>query len=149
MIVYDLACEHEHRFEGWFDSHQDYRVQCERGLLVCPVCASGNVRRLPHAGHLRRHGGGGAAPETGPEAAPPGVEAEMVQFVRKLHDYVERHYTDVGRRFAEEARRIHYGEAEERRIRGEASVEEVAALEEEGIRTFALPPKPPAKDKLN
>ena len=147
MIVYDLICEHEHRFEGWFENHQDYQDQSRSGRLACPVCDTVKVRRLPHAGHLRRHpDGGGPAAET---ARPTGGEADMVQFVRRLHDYVERHYTDVGRRFAEEARKIHHGEAEERNIRGQASAAEVAALEEEGIQTLALPPKPPPKEKLN
>ncbi len=152
VIVYDLICEHEHRFEGWFDNHQDYQDQCRGGLLACPVCASARVRRLPHAGHLRRHGDGAAGAGAEAGARPPAVsggEAEMVQLVRRLHDYVERHYVDVGRRFAEEARRIHYGEAEERNIRGQASAEEVAALEQEGIQTLPLPPKPPPKERLN
>lgn len=150
MIVYDLICPQEHRFEGWFRSPEDFSAQREGGLLVCPHCGSRAVRRLP-AG---LHRGGAAvpieaptnsisAPATEPQAAPTSPLALLREMVSALKAGSE----DVGPRFAEEARRIHYAEAPARTIRGQASDEDFQALQEEGIDVFRLPDV--GKDKLN
>lgn len=146
MKVFNLCCAHGHAFEGWFGSEADYQSQTERGLLSCPLCEDTQVTRLPSAPRLNL----GAA--AGPEVCSP-VEAPVPQ---AQHDHakalaalqggllqavkaVMANTEDVGTRFPEEARRIHYGEAAVRNIRGQASAQERAELAEEGIEVVALP----------
>jgi hypothetical protein len=135
MKVLDLRCAHGHRFEGWFASEDDFRGQHERGLVECPVCADKAVERLPSAprlnvAHLR---------EALPAKAAPGgdteLQAKWLQAMRQAIEGTE----DVGERFPEEARRIHYGEVEQRGIRGRASRQEADALREEGIEVAPIP----------
>jgi hypothetical protein len=133
MKVLDLRCAQDHRFEGWFASDADEASQRERGLLVCPLCGDADVQRLPSAPRLNL---GAAAPvETMALPAPDDLQAQWLQAVRRVIERTE----DVGERFAEEARRIHYGEVPQRGIRGQASSNEAAALKEEGIEVMALP----------
>ncbi len=137
MLVLNLSCNREHRFEGWFGSADDFESQLGRGLVGCPVCASTEVQRLPSAprlnvSHLR---GPAAEPKPTPPADPQQqVQQAALQAVQQLLARTE----DVGERFAEEARRIHYGEVEQRGIRGRASREEAVALADEGIAVMAL-----------
>jgi hypothetical protein len=138
MKVLNLRCANGHGFEGWFASDDDYMDQNGRGLVECPLCADKVVTRLPTAPRLNLSGA--RQPEAGPVPAaqppqPADLQAAWLNAVRELLARTE----DVGPRFAEEARRIHYGESPERGIRGQASVEERAALLDEGIETFALP----------
>ena len=150
MKVFDLACEHDHRFEGWFGSTQAFDEQLERGFVECPVCTSRTVRRMPSAPRLNLGRGGGAperansgvAPESDGGAASEvaalprqAMQAAWMQMVRRVMAQTE----DVGERFAEEARRIHYGEASERGIRGQATAEQTEALLDEGIAVMPLP----------
>ena len=142
MIVYDLACAQGHRFEGWFASGDAFAEQKERGLVSCPVCDGHDVDRLPSA---RVSVPRGAAPTTPVAAAPPAqAPAEAVagfpaELIAKLREIV-RSTENVGQRFPEEARKIHYEEAPARPIRGQASPEEAAALIDEGIEFAPLPP---------
>ena len=134
MKVLNLRCADEHAFEGWFASEDDFAAQMARGALACPLCGSKAIERLPSAPRIQvsRH----AAPV--PEAAsglPVTVQSQWLRAVRHVMETTE----DVGERFAEEARRIHYGEVEERGIRGRASREAAEALREEGIEVMALP----------
>lgn len=136
MIVFDLGCENNHRFEGWFSSSHDFEQQLERKLIACPMCSNGNVVRLPHATHIRSsatprpaHAGGGSQ-----QYANVGKEILV-----KLVEQIVEHTEDVGPAFPEEARKIHYRESRERRIRGTASREEVEELVDEGIEVVALP----------
>lgn len=146
MKVFNLQCEHGHGFEGWFGSEEDYRSQTERGLLSCPVCETHTIQRMPSAPRLSL----GAAPEPAapmPMAAPAVADAWAAtpehQKVQELWMNAVRHVLanteDVGSRFAEEARRIHYGEIEHRNIRGETTPDEVRALNDEGVEVFSLP----------
>lgn len=134
MKVLDLRCGSDHRFEGWFASEEDFQSQEERGLVACPICADSHVFRLPSAPRLNV--------SNLREASPPGpVDAQVVRqthFMRAVRHLIE-HTEDVGERFPEEARRIHYGEVEERGIRGQATPEAADALREEGIEVFSLP----------
>lgn len=130
MKVYNLCCEHDHRFEGWFSSEQDYDAQLSSALICCPICSSSRVSRLPSAPKLRKSGG--AAPEVLQED----VHHKVMQLMR---DMVARS-EDVGERFAEEARRMHYDEIPERAIRGTATRDECEALADEGIAVLPLPP---------
>ena len=142
MIIYDLACQHEHRFEGWFQSSADFDGQCARRLIACPQCGSPVVRRVPSAVHLAR-----AAQPLPVEPAPPPTRKKpnidlrggVLAAYRQLTEVLLADCEDVGDRFAEEARRIHYLEVEERSIRGEATAAEYDALRDEGIDVLRLP----------
>ncbi|MEY4863105.1 MAG: hypothetical protein RLZ51_1200 [Pseudomonadota bacterium] len=136
MKVFNLACEHGHAFEGWFASAEDYDSQLARGLLECPACASRAIRKMPSAPRLNltTHSGE-AAPSSHASSSPVQAQAMMLKLAREILANTE----DVGARFAEEARRIHYKEAPERGIRGQASAEEARALADEGIEVMAVP----------
>ena len=162
MIHYALVCEREHEFEGWFRSSSDFEAQAARGILSCPVCGSSKVTRGLMAPAVSTGRTADAAPE--PEAAAPPAatggaapvpapvaslgpnedprRALAIEFLRRVRETVLENATYVGDTFAEEARRIHYGEAEERGIYGEATREEAEALEEEGIAVTVLPVLP-------
>jgi hypothetical protein len=149
MKVLDLRCNNGHGFEGWFGSDEDYMAQNGRGLIECPMCADKIVTRMPSAPRLNLSGaraappvalvdaaagGEPSAPAVKPKAAPD-LQAAWLATVRHLMANTE----DVGPRFAEEARRIHYGETPPRGIRGQATPDERSALQEEGIETVAVP----------
>jgi hypothetical protein len=145
MKVLNLRCGQQHAFEGWFASEEDFLAQTERAIVACPLCGDTEVVRLPSAPRLKvsRH----AAPA---EPARPTGGAEMTlqsQWLRAVR-HVMSTTEDVGERFPEEARRIHYGEVEERGIRGRASREDADALREEGIEVMALPLPEAAKGPL-
>jgi hypothetical protein len=136
MKVFNLQCERGHAFEGWFASEDAYVEQGARGLVECPLCASREVLRLPSAPRLNLSSAA-REPAAGAPATPEqrSVEALWLRAVRHVMAQTE----DVGERFADEARRIHYGEAAERGIRGRASHDEAEALRDEGIDVHALP----------
>lgn len=163
MLVLNLSCANGHLFEGWFGSNDDFESQQGRAMLSCPLCGVDEVTRMPSAprlnvSHLRegssRRGTVPQTPSRGhstPErqAAPAAVAAatnasdsvplpEQAQWMQ-LVAHVLKHTEDVGDQFAEEARRIHYGESEERGIRGSATAEDTAALLDEGIEVMPLP----------
>ena len=150
MISFDLCCGKGHRFEGWFASDDDFHGQLARGLVECPLCADRAIVRLPTAPRLNLSGAKAPAPSpsdspaaataktTGSPAtvmAPSEVQALWLKAIQQ----VMRNTEDVGERFPEEARRIHYGETANRGIRGQASAEDRAALADEGIEVMALP----------
>jgi hypothetical protein len=153
MKVLDLRCGLGHGFEGWFASEADYGSQRERGLLDCPVCGNADVKRLPSA--PRPNLSGARAPEAAaPPAAPAGVaetalpsQAAAFRFVEAVAELL-KNTQDVGTRFAEEARRIHYGESEAKAIRGQTTPQEREALADEGIEVFTLPLGLPPKTPL-
>ena len=135
MKVLNLQCSQQHSFEGWFASEDDFQGQLERGQVECPLCGDSAVKKMLSAPRLNL---GAAQPPprqevmTAPDAS---MQAAWLKMVR----HVMAHTEDVGARFPEEARRIHYGESEERGIRGQASREETEALMEEGIGVLPLP----------
>ena len=167
MKVLDLQCALGHSFEGWFGSQADYDTQRERGLVTCPVCNDSDITKMLSAPRLNL--GHGLAPDPAPAqdapaagadglaAAPsaravevppsaptlPDVAPETLQQLQaaivKMVRHVMANTEDVGTQFAEEARKIHYGEREERNIRGQATREETEALIDEGIDVMALP----------
>jgi hypothetical protein len=137
MKVLNLQCSHAHAFEGWFGSEDDFQDQLARGLVECPMCGDAQVAKMPSAPRLNLGASAPAAPAkqelvSGPNAQ---VQAAWMELVKQVMTHTE----DVGERFAEEARKIHYGETEERGIRGQASREETQALLEEGIGVLPLP----------
>ena len=135
MKVLNLRCANGHGFEGWFASDDDFMDQNGRGQIECPLCGDCVVSRLPSAPRLNLSGAR-EAPVTKPaEPAAADLQAAWLQAVHHMLASTE----DVGERFAEEARRIHYGEAENRGIRGEATPEQREALQDEGIEVMAIP----------
>ena len=139
MIVFDLICADQHRFEGWFASGEDFASQKGRGLIECPVCGGAHVEKLP-AAKIRTQSEPAAPVETSTK------QPEKHDLSRVI-DYVLAHSEDVGKRFAEEARKIHYRETPERSIRGVASRKEAEELRDEGIPVFMLPVPP--QDRWN
>jgi hypothetical protein len=137
MKVLNLQCNHAHGFEGWFASEDDFQDQLARGLVECPMCGDTGISKMPSAPRLNF---GASEPAQAPKqevmSAPnEQLQAAWLQLVKQVMSNTE----DVGERFAEEARKIHYGETEERGIRGQASREETQALLEEGISVLPLP----------
>ncbi|HEX2826042.1 MAG TPA: DUF1178 family protein [Burkholderiales bacterium] len=150
MIVYNLGCSNEHRFEGWFASADDYARQTQSKLLVCPMCGDERVSRLPHASYVSKGSAERApsaqaskAPAAAPKKGSPQYYANLgAELLQTVMEKVLENTEDVGRAFPEEARKIHYKEAPERHIRGTASTKEVEALRDEGIEVVALPVPP-------
>lgn len=162
MKVLNLRCSFGHHFEGWFASQDDFQSQLDHSQLECPMCGDKSVQRLPSAPHVvtsssralapsqgsaassrgAAAGGMPAVPATLPEppAPPPGVDPAAFQSAMlRAVQHIITHTDDVGPRFAEEARRMHYGETDERPIRGQATSDEAKALHEEGIDVMAFP----------
>ena len=137
MKVIDLRCNNGHGFEGWFGSDDEFLEQNGRQMIGCPLCADTVIVRLPSAPRLNLSGAREpAAPPT--DQAPQRGALELQSQWMKAMRHVLAHTEDVGERFADEARRIHYGEAAERGIRGQASDAERASLLEEGIEVMPL-----------
>jgi hypothetical protein len=140
VIVFNLGCENNHRFEGWFSSNEDFERQSGDKLVTCPLCGNANVSRLPHAPHI-----GTAGRERPTSKQKSAVQAQQQyanvgkDILARMVEQILEHTEDVGPAFPEEARKIHYQEAPERRIRGTASREEVESLKDEGIEVVALP----------
>ena len=142
MKVLDLQCSNRHVFEGWFASEDDYANQLSRGLVSCPLCADVSITKKLSAPRLNL-----GSPRDEPAARQDVVAAvnpdQALQAAwLALAQQVMANTDDVGEKFAEEARKIHYGEAETRGIHGKASHEEAMALAEEGISFLPLPPLP-------
>lgn len=164
MKVLDLQCQHGHVFEGWFGSEEDFQGQRERGLVQCPMCADDHIEKRLSAPRLNL---GARAPAAAPADAthspgtevmpaqrhsgtvdagmlPPALQAAWLHLARKIVANTE----DVGPRFAQEARRMHHGEVQERAIRGQATPDEAVQLIEEGIAVVPLPLPAAAKETL-
>ncbi len=146
MKVINLRCTHGHAFEGWFGSDDDFLDQNGRGMVECPLCADKVIQRMPSAPRLNLSGARGQEPAMPVAAAAPADDMQL-RFLRAVR-HVMAHTEDVGPRFADEARRIHYGESPERGIRGQASAEDREALRDEGIEVHPLPIPAAIKDTL-
>lgn len=156
MIKYALACAAGHSFESWFSSSEDFDAQGARGLVTCPYCGTTKVakqimapsvaRRDREPEPAREAASAPALPAPAPVPAPVALvtqaDEQMREAIRQLRAFVSANAEDVGRSFAEEARRIHEGEAPERFIMGEATGEEVAELLDDGIPIQPLPVLP-------
>jgi hypothetical protein len=156
MIRYALICQQGHQFESWFQDSTAYDKQAKRGLVSCPHCGSAKVEKAIMAPRLsstaRKRGkpiaAPGTAPETTPAPAPAPVamispqEQEIRAKLKELRDHLTKNADNVGAKFPEEARKMHYGEIEHRSIYGVASPEEAKELSEEGIEFHPLPSLP-------
>lgn len=139
MIRYDLRCDNGDEFEAWFGSISDYDKQAEAGLVECPHCGSKHVEKAPMAPAVRTSGKAEARKE----------RAVAMAMAAKVREHIKDNFDYVGDNFAEEARKMHAGDTEERAIWGETTPEEAKALEEEGVPASPLPlvlaPTPPKK----
>ena len=170
MKVLDLQCRQAHVFEGWFASEEDFQDQLQRGLVQCPLCGDDHIEKRLSAPRLNlgarapasdqelsqrssraassdSHPAGSTAPSAASTTArglPPELQVAWLELARKVVANTE----DVGERFADEARRMHHGEVQERAIRGQATREEAVQLLEEGIAVMPLPLPAAAKETL-
>ena len=165
MKVLNLQCSRQHSFEGWFGSEDDFQRQLARGLIECPLCADKGIQKMPSAprlnfgshqardSELAIHGQTLSCASTAfastnnlvahsdpiekgkPNSISPAAQAAFLSAMRHIVATTE----DVGQRFAEEARRMHYGEVQARSIRGQSSAREAVELLEEGIEVMPLP----------
>jgi len=148
MIRYALRCERGHEFESWFQSSSAYDSQHKRGLVSCPACDSTKVEKAIMAPRIARKGKSKSAPEPvaapAENAAPTSLvmapqERELVAKLKELRDHVLKNADNVGKKFPDEARKMHYGDVEHRAIYGEATTEEARALIDEGVEVAPLP----------
>jgi hypothetical protein len=155
MIRYNLRCAKGHTFESWFQSSSAYESQEKRKLVSCPACGSTKVERAIMAPQIvSKRGREAAAPTpapavsteatTSPESTPllMAQEVELRAKIKELRDHIVKNADNVGERFPNEARKMHYGDIEHRPIYGEASPEEARALIDEGVEVSPLPVLP-------
>jgi hypothetical protein len=152
MKVLDLKCTFGHAFEGWFASEDDFVGQCERSLVLCPVCGDPSVVKQLSAPRLLLSADRAASTkddEHGHAAPAARGGSALAEAWLALARHVVEHTTDVGAQFADEARKIHYGDRPERGIRGTATPEETRSLLEEGIEILPVPLPAAAKESLH
>lgn len=134
MISFNLICTNEHEFEGWFQNSADYEKQAKRHLIECPVCGDSDIDKSLMAPAI------GAKSEVRASRAEKAEQAKRLRkMLGKVRDYVEENFDDVGDEFPDEARKIYYGESDERAIYGNASEEEAEELASEGVPVGRLP----------
>jgi hypothetical protein len=156
MIVFDLSCTGGHRFEGWFGSSADYEDQRGRGLLACPSCGSADVNKAPMAPAVPAKGNARQEvlpPETPQQQLantplPPKVQKALAALAKAQAEAL-KNSTWVGNKFADETRKMHYGERAEAPIHGQATLAEAKALIDEGVPVAPLPFPVAPPDKLN
>jgi hypothetical protein len=136
VINFDLICDKEHGFEGWFANSAAYDAQLAAGSLSCPQCGSRKIAKAIMAPNIASKGNSRKARAPGNIA--PG-HAQMREFLRKVRSHIEQNAEHVGEKFPEVARKIHYGEQDAVNIYGDATLEEVKELREEGIEITAIP----------
>ena len=153
MIRYALVCDRKHNFEIWFNNSADYDKQRKRGLVTCPACDSKKVEKAIMAPAIGRGGRKRREPIEAPAVTtgtPTTTQTETVAMIspqeqelrtklKELRDHLTSNADNVGKKFSEEARKMHYGETEHRSIYGEASPEEAEKLHDEGIEFHPLP----------
>jgi hypothetical protein len=158
MIRYALACDNGHTFESWFASSAAYDKQVKRSLVTCPICNSAKVEKAimaPRLSGTKKHGDDAVAasvpeqptPTPAPEAPAPVAmmspqEHELRKKLKEIREHLTKNADYVGRKFPEEARKMHYGDIEHRSIYGEASPDQAKELHEEGIEFHPLPVLP-------
>jgi hypothetical protein len=145
MKVLNLQCAHGHGFEGWFASQDAFDAQLADGLVECPMCGDTAVTKLLAAPRLNL--GNAKAPAQPSPAKLPAADSPEARWLQAAREVIAR-TEDVGERFVDEARKMHYGEAEERGIRGQATPEQARSLADEGIPVFTLPLPAALKETL-
>lgn len=146
MIKYSLICEKEHDFEGWFGSSGDYDKQRKRGFVECPHCGSKKISKaLMAPGVVGTKKSIDDQSKTMANVAPQ-LPEEVAKKIREIKKHIEKNSENVGDKFPEEARKIHYGESEARGIYGKATIEEAVSLAEEGVSIVPIPELPEDKN---
>lgn len=159
MIHFSLTCQDGHAFEGWFRDSSDFEKQLESGFLECPYCGSSDIRKalMAPAVSTSRKKEQAPAPQSIQQNVPSTPDPQQLASIapqqqqvldamRMLRSKITENADDVGKRFAEEARKMHYGESERRGIYGQADATEVNELREEGVEFFAMPSLPEEKN---
>lgn len=142
MIVYRVVCPEGHEFDGWFRDSSSFDAQVEAGDVACPWCGATQVSKALMAPNLAKSRTLSPRAGTAAKSDLSRAQKQVAKAVRKIRDHVESHFDYVGAQFAEEARRIHHGQSEERGIYGEATGKEVKELHEEGVDVAPLPELP-------
>ena len=132
MIIYDLRCEHGHKYEGWFQDRQAFEAQKAGKLVTCPVCGSVEVEIVPASVTL-------LGKDKGLDKDPNQVEISPLKYLEHMHRQIDKYFDDVGEQFAEVAIRIHHGEEDKRNIRGVTTEKEEELLREEGVPFIKIP----------
>lgn len=138
MIAYDLRCAQGHVFEGWFEDSQAFENQKKKNLISCPFCNDVSIIKIPSTFGIKSSDNKQNIPDK---------QLALEKMTKKLIDFVENNFDNVGTNFAAEALKIHYGIAEPRNIRGVSTNQEEKTLKEEGVKFFKVPiPVPPETD---
>ena len=138
MIAYDLQCVNGHSFEGWFEDRKAYEAQKKKALIACPVCNNTSINRVPSTFAIKSYN---------PLKEFSDQQADLENIGKKIVDFVENNFDDVGADFAKEALKMHYGVTKARSIRGVSTKEEEKTLKEEGVRFIKVPlPEVPDTD---
>ncbi|MDH3575484.1 MAG: DUF1178 family protein [Desulfobacteraceae bacterium] len=138
MIAYDLQCVNGHSFEGWFEDRKAYEEQKKKSLIACPVCNSSSIARVPSTFAIK---------SSNPLKEFSDQQADLENISKKIVDFVEKNFDDVGTDFTKEALKMHYGVSKARNIRGVSTKEEEKTLKEEGVQFFKVPiPEVPDTD---
>jgi hypothetical protein len=127
MIAFDLFCPNGHRFECWFKDSVSFEEQKSAGIITCPICDDNRIEKAFSPFAIKK---------TGEKTK---AEMDPQRALQLVHDYLNRHFEDVGGEFYKEALKIHYGETEKRNIKGTATTEEEVILQEEGVQFFKVP----------
>lgn len=135
MIAYDLICSNGHLFECWFKDSASFEEQKTAGIINCPICDDSDVDRVFSPFAIKK----GEGKKKGREEEKGREEVDLQKTLRMINEYLDKHFEDVGRNFAKEALKIHWGEAEKRNIKGIATPQEEALLKEEGVPFIKVP----------
>ncbi len=151
MIIFNLKCNHEHHFEGWFKNKDEFDRQIKNNLVSCPQCGSESILKTPTASRINTLSikSNFKKEKSSSVVSPQEIKMISEQFIEKLSDYVEDNFTYVGNDFPDEVRKIYYGETEPQNIYGQATQNEIKSLNEEGVSIITVPIKSNGKGKLN
>ena len=132
MIIFDLQCENGHKFDGWFKDRRSFDEQNEQKLVACPICNCPKVNIVPSSITIM-------GKDSRAAVRPEGKDINPAKALQMLHQYIDKNFENVGDKFAEVALRIHYGEEENRNIRGTTTPQEDDNLKEEGVKFIKIP----------
>lgn len=141
-MKFTLHCDNAHDFEAWFRSNEDYETQARRGFVECPICGSSKVQKALMAPRIATGRAKDERKQAVMVAAGQALQREMMEKMRQITKHVKAHADDVGERFPDEARKIHYGETDPKPIYGTAAPDEVEELIDEGVEIMPLPDLP-------
>mmetsp|Transcript_1529 Transcript_1529/g.1050 ORF Transcript_1529/g.1050 Transcript_1529/m.1050 type:complete len:144 (-) Transcript_1529:1472-1903(-) len=133
MICFDLKCENNHLFEGWFENNDSFKKQHRQGLLSCPICNNTTISKTPSTFGIKK------SSQTSIKKSASLNKIDIENFKKEFNVFLEKNFDDVGCNFAKEALKIHYGLSDPRNIKGVSTKEEEEILEKEGVKFLKLP----------